>query len=89
MIASRDRFCVVALGGDNLGDFAHILNDPAQTVRNAGSGPRAATSLDCGATAGSWSPTPPMASGKRAPSPMSSPHTGWEPRAPAIMNEDK
>lgn len=28
-----ERFCVVALGGDNLGDFAHILNDPAQSVQ--------------------------------------------------------
>lgn len=27
------RYCVVALGGDNLGDFAHALNDPAQTVQ--------------------------------------------------------
>lgn len=30
MIAAR--YCVVALGGDNLGDFANVLNDPAQTV---------------------------------------------------------
>ena len=28
-----DRYCVVALGGDNLGDFAYALNDPAQTVQ--------------------------------------------------------
>lgn len=28
-----ERFCVLALGGDNLGDFAHTLNDPAQTVQ--------------------------------------------------------
>ncbi len=28
-----ERFCVVALGGDNLGDFAQTLNDPAQTVQ--------------------------------------------------------
>lgn len=27
-----DRFCVVALAGDNLGDFAETLNDRAQTV---------------------------------------------------------
>jgi 5'-nucleotidase (lipoprotein e(P4) family) len=28
-----DRYCVVALGGDNLGDFANALNDPAQSVQ--------------------------------------------------------
>lgn len=28
-----DRFCVLALGGDNLGDFANALNDPAQDVQ--------------------------------------------------------
>ena len=27
-----DRFCVVAMAGDNLGDFAETLNDKAQTV---------------------------------------------------------
>lgn len=27
------RYCVVALGGDNLGDFAHALNDPALGVQ--------------------------------------------------------
>ena len=27
------RFCVVALGGDNLGDFANIFNDPALSVQ--------------------------------------------------------
>ncbi len=27
------RFCVVALGGDNLGDFAQALNDPALSVQ--------------------------------------------------------
>ncbi len=27
------RYCVVALGGDNLGDFANVLNDAGQTVQ--------------------------------------------------------
>lgn len=28
-----DRFCVIALAGDNLGDFAHIFNDEALSVQ--------------------------------------------------------
>ena len=85
-----DRFCVVALGGDNLGDFAETLNDKAQTVQQR----RERTARgDLAALWGNgWFLIPNAAYGAWREGTIGDvfpPDARWEPRAPAIMNEDK
>lgn len=85
-----DRFCVVALGGDNLGDFAHTLNDPAQTVQQRRE--RAARGDIAQLWGNGWFMIPNAAYGswqKGTIGEVFPPDVRWEPRAPAIMNEDK
>lgn len=89
-----DRFCVVALGGANLGDFAHALNDPAQTVQQRRE--RVARGDIAQLWGNGWFtiPNPAYGSWQRGTvGEVFPPDVRWEPRAPqpapAIMNEDK
>lgn len=85
-----DRFCVVALGGDNLGDFAHTLNDPAQTVQQRRE--RTARGDLAQLWGNGWFMVPNAAYGawqRGTIGEVFPPDVRWEPRAPAIMNEDK
>lgn len=81
-----DRFCVVALGGDNLGDFASTLNDPAQSIQQR----RERTARgDLAALWGNgWFMIPNAAYGfwqKGTIGDVFPPDARWEPGAPAIM----
>lgn len=80
-----ERFCVLALGGDNLGDFAHTLNDPAQTVQQRRE--RAARGEIAQLWGNGWFMIPNAAYGawqKGAVGEVFPPDVRWEPRAPAI-----
>lgn len=85
-----DRYCVVALGGDNLGDFAHTLNDPAQTAQQRRE--RAARGEIAQLWGNGWFMIPNAAYGawqKGTIGEVFPPDVRWEPGAPAIMDEDK
>lgn len=85
-----DRFCVVALGGDNLGDFAHILNDTAQTVQQRRT--RTARGEIAQLWGNGWFLIPNAAYGfwqKGTVGEVFPPESRWEPRAPAIMETTK
>jgi 5'-nucleotidase (lipoprotein e(P4) family) len=85
-----DRYCVVALGGDNLGDFANALNDPAQSVQQRRE--RSARGELAGLWGNGWFLIPNAAYGawqKGTIADVFPPDARWEPQAPAIMNEDK
>ncbi len=78
-----DRFCVVALGGDNLGDFAHALNDPAQTVQQRRE--RAARGDIAQLWGNGWFMIPNAAYGawqKGTVADVFPPDVRWEPSAP-------
>lgn len=84
------RFCVVAMGGDNLGDFAQALNDPAQSVGQRRE--RSARGEIAALWGNGWFVVPNAAYGawqKGTIGEVFPPDARWEPRAPAIMNEDK
>ena len=81
-----DRFCVLALGGDNLGDFAHTLNDPAQTLQQRRE--RAARGDIAQLWGNGWFMIPNAAYGawqKGTVGDVFPRDVRWEPRAPAIM----
>lgn len=85
-----DRFCVVALGGDNLGDFASTLNDPAQTVQQRRE--RTARAELAALWGNGWFMVPNAAYGawqKGTIGEVFPPDVRWEPRAPDIMSKDK
>ena len=80
-----DRFCVLALGGDNLGDFAHALNDPAQSVQQRRE--RAARGDIAALWGNGWFMIPNAAYGawqRGTIGEVFPPDVRWEPRAPAI-----
>lgn len=84
-----DRYCVVALGGDNLGDFAHALNDPAQSVQQRRE--RAARGEIAALWGNGWFMIPNAAYGawqRGTIGDVFPPDVRWEPRAPAIMTTD-
>lgn len=85
-----ERFCVVALGGDNLGDFTHTLNDPAQTAQQRRE--RATRGEIAQLWGNGWFMIPNAAYGfwqKGTIGEVFPPYVRWEPRAPAIMATDK
>lgn len=89
-----DRFCVVALGGDNLGDFAQTLNDTAQTVQQRRN--RTARGEIAHLWGNGWFLIPNAAYGfwqKGTVGEVFPPDARWEPRgeprAPAIMETNK
>lgn len=85
-----DRFCVVALGGDNLGDFATTLNDPAQTVQQRRD--RAARGEVAALWGNGWFMISNAAYGawqRGTIGEVFPPDVRWEPRAPDIMSKDK
>ena len=85
-----DRFCVVAMGGDNLGDFANTLNDAGPTVQQRRE--RSARGDFAGLWGNGWFLIPNAAYGfwqKGTIGDVFAPDARWEPRAPAIMTEDK
>lgn len=80
-----ERFCVLALGGDNLGDFAHMLNDPAQTVQQRRE--RAARGDIAQLWGNGWFMIPNAAYGawqKGTIGEVFPSEVRWEPRAPAL-----
>lgn len=82
-----DRFCVVALGGDNLGDFAYALNDPSQTVQERRQ--RAARGQVAGLWGNGWFMIPNAAYGawqKGTVGEVFPPDVRWEPGAPAAKD---
>ncbi len=85
-----DRYCVVALGGDNLGDFAHALNDTTQTVQQRRT--RTARGEIAQLWGNGWFLIPNAAYGfwqKGTVGEVFPPDVRWEPRAPAIMETKK
>lgn len=85
-----DRFCVVALGGDNLGDFAHALNDAVQSVQERRE--RAARGEVAMLWGNGWFMIPNAAYGawqKGTIADLFPADTRWEPRAPAIMTTEQ
>lgn len=85
-----DRFCVLALGGDNLGDFAHTLNDSAQTVQQRRE--RAARGDIAQLWGNGWFMIPNAAYGawqKGTVGDVFPPDVRWQPRPPAIMENSK
>lgn len=85
-----ERFCVVALGGDNLGDFTHALNDPAQTAQQRRERPTRGEIAQLWGNG--WFMIPNAAYGfwqKGTIGEVFPPYVRWEPRAPAIMATDK
>lgn len=81
-----ERYCVVALGGDNLGDFAHSLNDPAQSVQQRRE--RAARGEIAGLWGNGWFMIPNAAYGawqRGTIGEVFPPDVRWQPRGPAIM----
>lgn len=84
------RYCVVALGGDNLGDFANVLNDPALAVHArrdlAARGELAAL------WGNGWFLIPNSAYGawqKGSIADIFPPEARWEPQTPTVTTEDK
>ena len=85
-----ERFCVIAMGGDNLGDFANTLNEAGQSVQQRRE--RAARGGLAALWGNGWFLIPNAAYGawqKGTIGDVFPPDARWEPRAPAIMNEDK
>jgi 5'-nucleotidase (lipoprotein e(P4) family) len=85
-----ERFCVLALGGDNLGDFAHALNDPAQSVQQRRD--RSARGDIAQLWGNGWFMIPNAAYGfwqKGTIGEVFPPDARWEPGAPAIMTRAK
>lgn len=85
-----ERFCVVALGGDNLGDFANTLNDPAQSVQQRRE--RSARGDIAQLWGNGWFMIPNAAYGfwqKGTIGDVFPPDARWEPRAPGIMTTDE
>lgn len=85
-----DRYCVVAMGGDNLGDFAEALNDRAQTVQQRRQ--RTARGEIAQLWGNGWFLVPNAAYGfwqKGTVGEVFPPDARWEPRAPAIMENSK
>lgn len=85
-----DRFCVVALGGDNLGDFAETLNERAQTVQQRRA--RAARGDFAQLWGNGWFLIPNSAYGawqKGTIGDVFPPDARWEPGQAAAANEDK
>lgn len=85
-----ERWCVIALGGDNLGDFADVFNTsglaPQDRRARAGRGELAQL------WGNGWFALPNPVYGASIRGTMGEvfpPEWRWEPRAPAIMNEDK
>ncbi len=85
-----DRWCVVALGGDNLGDFAHTLNDSSQTVQQRRS--RTTRGEIAQLWGNGWFLIPNAAYGfwqKGTVGEVFPPDARWEPRPPAVMEKSK
>lgn len=85
-----ERWCVVALGGDNLGDFANVLNDPALSPQQRRE--RSARGEFANLWGNGWFMVPNAAYGawqKGSIGEVFPKDARWEPRAPAIMNEVK
>lgn len=89
-----DRFCVVALGGDNLGDFAETLNDRAVGIQQRRA--RAARGAIAQLWGNGWFLIPNAAYGfwqKGSVGEVFPPEFRWEPKrepqAPAIMETNK
>lgn len=82
-----ERFCVLALGGDNLGDFAHTLNDPEQSVQQRRE--RAARGDIAQLWGNGWFVIPNAAYGawqKGTVGEVFPPEVRWEPQPPAVAN---
>lgn len=85
-----DRFCVVALGGDNLGDFAETLNDRKVGIQQRRE--RTARGKIAQLWGNGWFLVPNAAYGfwqKGTVGEVFPPDVRWEPRAPAIMEKSK
>lgn len=85
-----DRWCVVALGGDNLGDFAETLNDRSIGIQRRRE--RAARGAIAQLWGNGWFLVPNAAYGFWQTGTVGEvfpPDTRWEPRAPAIMETNK
>lgn len=85
-----ERWCVVALGGDNLGDFAEWLNDRKLTVQQRRT--RAGRGAIAQLWGDGWFLIPNAAYGfwqKGTVGEVFPPDARWEPRAPAIMEQSK
>lgn len=84
------RYCVVALGGDNLGDFANALNAAELTVQTRRE--KSARGEVAQLWGNGWFLIPNAAYGawqKGTIAEVFPPEARWEPRGPATMTEDK
>lgn len=84
------RYCVVALGGDNLGDFANVLNDASQSVQARRE--KTARGELAQLWGNGWFLIPNAAYGawqKGTIADVFPPDARWEPEAPATMTKVK
>ena len=85
-----ERFCVVAMGGDNLGDFANTLNEAGQSVQQRRE--RSARGDLAALWGNGWFLIPNAAYGawqKGTIGDVFPAEARWQPRAAASTNEDK